>query len=493
MSSSSNIRISYAYDSDTDSLISIAKALKGRAYQCPECRAVLKKRAGEYRREHFYHPRDSKCSISEETSLHFGAKLFLKECLVENKPVEISFPTCILPENEFKSLLAKEEIEKIQIPVRRFLPDPLIIHKNECGIDGSSFKADVISKNPQREIVMIWEILVSHAIDQDKRRWLNENGLPYLELKPAEKGFDEFSFEVASFGNLSCLKPETFKLASLIDIYQNELHGPFAERFLRYFLDNIEELVFDQLISNMSNSMIPSDYDLSCHVEDVNKFFKEHESFEIWQTYFKGQKLEEFSYVPLKDIKLEESKYGPAPKFNGRYYADSKLNLCGETFIKFAERFAGMMGRVDANGRLRSISTSVFFKDFTKVRIEIGDEEFECLEMANLQFLVFDNSNPKDPHYRIQMPDENMDAGFAKQPRLDFPADLFVDFLKDLITIAKIDLIVGMPSKANYEYVYGLRITGIYSIKAFNLGMRKAVFDSLKQIFFCPPPRTTGD
>ncbi len=493
MGSSSYIRISYAYDPEIDSLISIAKATKGKAYQCPECRAVLRKRAGEYRREHFYHPKDSKCSISEETSLHYGAKLYLKERLVDNRPVEISFPTSILPGNEFRALLAKEEIEKIQIPVRRFLPDPLIIHKNEGEIDGSSFKADVISKNPQRDILMIWEILVSHEIEPDKRRWLDENGMPYLELKPAEKGFDEFSFEVASFGNLSCLKPEAFKLASLIDIYQNELQGPFAERFLRYFLDNIEELVFDQLISNMSHSINPSDHQIPCHVEGVNKFFKTHETFEIWQTYFKDPKPEEFSYVPLKEIKLEESKYGPAPKFNGRYYANSKLNLCGETFIKFAERFAGMMSRADLNGKLRSISTSVFFKDFTKAMIEIGDKEFECLEMDNLQFLVFDNSNPKDPHYRIQMPDKNMDTGFAKKPRLDFPAELFVDFLKDLMTIAKIDLIVGMRSNASYESVYGLKISGIYSIKAFNLWMRKAVFDSLKQIFFCPPPRTAGD
>lgn len=86
MAGKAAIRISYAYDEESDRLVSIAKAFKGKDYKCYECKARLRKRAGKTRREHFYHPRGSgPCSISYETSLHIGAKLFLKESLVRRK------------------------------------------------------------------------------------------------------------------------------------------------------------------------------------------------------------------------------------------------------------------------------------------------------------------------------------------------------------------------------------------------------------------------
>lgn len=499
MSKSTAIRITYAFDPESDSLISIAKAVKGRDYECPECRARLRKRAGEYRREHFFHPKGASCSISYETSLHFGAKLFLKECLTDGSHIEIFFPTKDLPDNEFKALLKKEEIEKIQIPVRRLISVPLCVHKNECTIDGSSYKADVVSKTPQEESVMIWEILVSHGIEQEKRQWLLENCLPFLELKPAEKGFDEFSFEVASFGNLPCLRPETFKLSSLLDVYQEELQGPIAARVLKYFFENIEDLVFNQLVANMENAPLGMNSRLPCHVEDVYHFFQEHEYFEIRPDYCKGPEPEEVFYVPLKEICLVESKYDPSPKFNNKFYANSNLALCGETFIQFSERFAGVMSRVDSNRKLISLRTSVFLKDFTQSLIEVEDDDvgakeaFERFEMENLQFLKLDRTNPKDPHYRIQLPDEEQEMNSENQPRFDFPANLFVKFLQDLKTIAKIELIVGRNTQTDWDNVYGLKISGIYSIKAFNLHMRGAVIESLKQIFFNPPPKKHND
>jgi hypothetical protein len=487
VSKNKSTKISYAYDSEADSLISISKAIKGRDYECPECRKRLRKKAGETRREHFFHPKGANCSISYETSLHYGAKLFLKECLTDNKPVEIVFPTEILPENELKSLLAKEEIEKIQIPVYRFLAEPLNTHENERAIDGTIYKADVISRNSQQDIALIWEIFVSHAIEPDKRICLSENGIPYLELKPIEKGFDEFSFEVVSFENLPCLKPETFKLSSLLDVYQEELQGPIAARLLKYFLENIEVLVFDHLVGNLNNARIANNYQLPCHVEDVRKFFQENDSFEIWQTFFKGGKPEEFAYVDLNEVSLVDSKYGATIKFNGKYWANSRLNLCGETLIQFSRKFDGMLSKVDANRRLVSIRTTIFLKDFRKARILIEENDSDCTEMVNLRFLKFDNSNFKDPHYKIEFPEFEEDSEPLKPARLDIPAKLFVKFLEDLKSIASIRLIIGKNPKSGYESVYGLKISGVYSIKSFNLSMRRSVIDSLKQIFFNLP------
>lgn len=484
------VRISYAYDAERDCLISVAKAVKGKDYECHGCHGRLRKRSGEQRREHFYHLEDSNCSISYETSLHFGAKLFLKERLTDGLAVEIVFPTRILPDNEFKSLLAKEEIERIQIPVQRLLQIPLCIHETELAIGNSSFKADVISQSPQKQTVMVWEIVVTHGIDSEKRSWLSDNRLPFIELKPSEKGYDEFAFEVVSYGNLNCLKPDAFKLASLLDVYQKELNEKFSWVYIRQFLENIDDLVFDQLVENTSNALFDVSYRPTDHVDDVRDFFMREKSFEIKQTFIKGREPEEFRSEKLKNIATKATKFGPAPRFNEKYWANSPLNLCGELFIQFSKKVGNILGKVDAAGNLVSAECSLFISDFRKAKIHVAETEIEGFtQMLSLEFLVFDKTNPADPHYRIRFP-ECSEGDVLEQPdaRLTFPAGLFVKFLIDLMQIAQIDLIIGRNEKG-FEDVYGLKIEGVYSIKAFNLAVRKSVVDSLKDIFFNPPPK----
>lgn len=488
--SGQTVKISYAYDTERDCLISVAKAVKGKDYECPGCRSMLRKKAGEQRREHFFHTKPSDCSISYETSLHFGAKLFLKERLTDCLPVEIYFPTSILPNNEFKHLLAKEEVEKIQVPVNRLIQIPLCVHENEVAIDSSRFKADVVSRSPQQQTVMVWEIMVTHEIDSEKRRWLLDNRLSYIELKPSEKGFDEFAFEVASYGNLDCLKPEAFKLASLLDVYQKELNEKFSWLYIRQFLDNINDLVFDQLIENTNKALFDVSYKLPDHVEDSRAFFAREKSFEIKHDYCKGKMPAEFRYERLQRITLKPTKYDPAPWFNEKYWANSPLTLCGEFFVKFSKKIDAMIASVDDSGRLVSARASMFTSDFRQVCIHVSETETEGVsQMLNLEFLVFDKTNPADPHYRIEFP-ECEEGDVIEQPdaRLAFPTGLFVKFLADLMQIAQIDLIIGRNEKG-YENVYGLKIEGVYSIKAFNLEVRKSVVDSLKDIFFNPPTK----
>ena len=147
---SDNIKISYAYDKERDRQISVHKAEKGKDYECLECRGTLRKRGGEgtTRREHFYHYKpNGDCKITEETNLHNGSKLFLKECLEDNKDPIIFFETDVLPDIKLRYILNRARINIFRISVIDLINGLMTINKEEDSIDGSNYVGDVVSRN----------------------------------------------------------------------------------------------------------------------------------------------------------------------------------------------------------------------------------------------------------------------------------------------------------------------------------------------------------
>ena len=184
---SDNIKISYAYDKERDRQISVHKAEKGKDYECLECRGILRKRGGEgtTRREHFYHYKPNGiCKITEETNLHNGSKLFLKECLEDGNDPIIFFKLDVLPEIKLRLILNKAKINVFRISATDLINGLMTVNKEEDSIDGSRFVGDVVSRNVDGSIAMVWEIKVTHEIEPEKRQWLEQNKIPYIELKP---------------------------------------------------------------------------------------------------------------------------------------------------------------------------------------------------------------------------------------------------------------------------------------------------------------------
>lgn len=82
----------YALDHTTP--ISATQALKGKDYLCPECRSTVRKREGDLRQAHFYHPSLPKqCRQHQKSLEHIHLQLKLFELLGSDGQMECPFPS----------------------------------------------------------------------------------------------------------------------------------------------------------------------------------------------------------------------------------------------------------------------------------------------------------------------------------------------------------------------------------------------------------------
>ncbi len=66
---------------DDEELDWLRKAGKSGEFLCPECKEIVLLRKGTYYRPHFYHYRNSNCSLSYESEEHREAKRFVLNTL----------------------------------------------------------------------------------------------------------------------------------------------------------------------------------------------------------------------------------------------------------------------------------------------------------------------------------------------------------------------------------------------------------------------------
>ena len=120
---------------------------------CPSCGAALIARKGDKREHHFAHYGETNCSGGVETALH----LLAKNLLCSNR-------TIFVPGTDSRS----------EGSVKTYLNAEL-----ECR-DYSSFIPDIVLKN-ETEVLGI-EILVTHAVDEDKTEKIRAAQLPTIEI-----------------------------------------------------------------------------------------------------------------------------------------------------------------------------------------------------------------------------------------------------------------------------------------------------------------------
>ena len=311
------IRISYAYNPRNDKQISIAKAEKGIDYECVECRGKLRKRGGEgtCRREHFFHlNEDINCNITGETCLHEGSKLFLKECLEDSIEPKIYFPVVNLPNSALKSILQVAGINKFQIQMIDLLGINMLVTNLESKIDGSDYIGDLVSRYPSGDkIAMVWEIFVSHEIESDKRKWLDDNCIPYIELIPLEYSYDEFAFEVKTFNNIEKLNINNFSLFNLQNIFYDELSIMKKDNLKEFFSDIARKLKLQPV-------EIRDTYWFDNFLKNgIKKFREQNKYIIIEQEHYNDITLKEALYYRnelLEKIDVRRSDYGEYLIFN---------------------------------------------------------------------------------------------------------------------------------------------------------------------------------
>jgi len=202
-----DIKLPIALNTVDECLLYIADRVPvGAALVCPFCRHPVKKNAGSIRRHHFVHMPGGNCSVSYETLLHEGAKVFLHRCLERREPVDLFIDATTLRPSKTRRLLES-------LGVRRFSTSSKDVFKNEGATHllermvAGKVKPDVVSYGEyfaggERD-VFAWEIFVTHEVEEEKAELLRVNRIPYIELSPIEEGANAYIFTMRSCGGIS--------------------------------------------------------------------------------------------------------------------------------------------------------------------------------------------------------------------------------------------------------------------------------------------------
>lgn len=161
----------FAKQKDTRKIVGIDEVEKGLACNCvcPNCGAVLEARKGKIRVHHFAHYDKDETSFCSESALHLAAKEVLKEAREIALPaLKISIDACrkeieVLPDGH------KFNYDQVEIEKSIFLDEELI-------------RPDIVVYNSNDKATLAVEILVSHAVDEEKKQKIKLAKLTTIEI-----------------------------------------------------------------------------------------------------------------------------------------------------------------------------------------------------------------------------------------------------------------------------------------------------------------------
>lgn len=251
------VNISYALCNDYIVHIS-ERIFKDRNYYCPSCKETLTARKGPINTHHFAHREGSNCSANEETLLHLLAKYFL----VSGKEVLLHFPLTFFPKNLsfFKLMNAHMRMESLAVTLA-----DIFEFYNCTGHEGKTEKkigpyvADALFKDPyQEDYEFVMEVFVTHALEDEKRAYFNDNYIFYIEVKPfLNNGY--FTFQVTETNIIEYIENKETELQN--GLYEL-IFGGFRERLLQDLKRDLIEEERVQVTRSMVLEQLDKDIDL---------------------------------------------------------------------------------------------------------------------------------------------------------------------------------------------------------------------------------------
>ncbi len=470
------VQMAYAREEGTDTYVHISEDVGRRKLVCPECGERVTKRAGQIRRHHFAHSPGSKCSISYETNLHIGAKVYLANKLRKNEDVEILVTNEMLPEGVLKEVMRKACIPRFQIPMHILCNNILCQHELEHSL--GNYVVDVLSKDHQGAR-MAWEICVSHAIEPEKLEYFRTHHIPFIELEPSEKGEVDYIFDVRQIGNVDMIDPQDFTLKSLFHLFQDELNRRYAPGILKNFLDNADQILTDCLFARLEGSVNPKIQTVSL-LQQVREFLQSPVKVSAEQTVAKDLTGEAW-VEPVKTMDLVSSKYGPTIRFNDKAFISSPMSFSGELLKVMGDNF-DLMGDVNTEKEIIGLRMNCFTSDLKEHRLEVRISKPGTWKgIVSLSYLLFGRINNR-PVWRFSLP-EDAGENDELEAKLSSPNELVFMLLGFLQEHGQ--LVVSMKrGKNQHPFVYGIEISGIYSPKAFQMTMLHNIVDHFKYVLF---------
>lgn len=239
------------------------KILDKKNLFCPFCDGKVGVREGPIRIRHFYHLSDSSeaaCPAKKEELLHEGAKAFLFFALKERKSLDIIVQDIEKLPPDFSELFKYLGITGFTIPtssLQSFFCESIRMEKKIDGI-----RPDITSFDHRQNPVFAWEIFVTHSIEEQKRKHLDELGYGYLELKPAPLEPTGYAFFLESFGGFELLRKKDLldflfdqKKTELLDSYEWKLCQDYRVKIFQEEKEKAEKRVRNDLKRELAKEM----------------------------------------------------------------------------------------------------------------------------------------------------------------------------------------------------------------------------------------------
>lgn len=177
----------YGLDKDEE-LITADKAIRGLSCNCicPACRKKLQANKGEEKRAYFSHYRGSDCGFGLQTATHIMAKEIIK------KEKRIILPSHVVQANSKKLGYIKKERNFDYFDLPKNLWEKEIVKPwQQIELDSVELEKKIGNIIPDivvraKEIILYLEIKVTHGIDEDKIKYIQEENLNVIEYDFSE-------------------------------------------------------------------------------------------------------------------------------------------------------------------------------------------------------------------------------------------------------------------------------------------------------------------
>ncbi|PFM94278.1 hypothetical protein COJ53_00590 [Bacillus cereus] len=304
---------------------------KNIKYRCPHCHEDVIFKKGNKREHHFSHRPGSNCVVSRETLLHFEAKHFLVNQMNKEEDIKLKIDLSYF-KRKYKEFLRAINIVSYEISLLDILK---FYKKRFAEVEqwiGDSIADVVVRGEYDDPSPFVIEVYVTHANEEEKVQYFDEEDIPFLEVIPIRKN-SEFMFEISDAS-----------ISEYIDHISSKISTTAADISYNIFKDELIDIAREDLTDEI---LLQYKKQAIHEVEDAIKtlnyryyingdIYKKMNSIEAKSYMSKESSREELLEISYKNSSRSKDKY---LMVNNRYFLSNEQNLLYSLIYEIQEHY----------------------------------------------------------------------------------------------------------------------------------------------------------
>ncbi|MDA2190710.1 competence protein CoiA family protein [Bacillus cereus] len=304
---------------------------KNIKYRCPHCHEDVIFKKGNKREHHFSHRPGSNCVVSRETLLHFEAKHFLVNKMNKEEDIKLKIDLSYF-KRKYKEFLRAINIVSYEISLLDLLK---FYKKRFAEVEqwiGDSIADVVVRGEYDDPSPFVIEVYVTHANEEKKVQYFEEEDIPFLEVIPIRKN-SEFMFEISDAS-----------ISEYIDYISSKISTTAADISYNIFKDELIDIAREDLTDEI---LLQYKKQAIHEVEDAIKtlnyryyingdIYKKMNSVEAKSYMSKESSREELLEISYKNSSRSKDKY---LMVNNRYFLSNEQNLLYSLIYEIQEHY----------------------------------------------------------------------------------------------------------------------------------------------------------